>query len=98
MSAVNQPTTAPIQAYSYQNNAAGAALAQTIGGIAGAGLNVATGGTLGFGSALGEAMDMQGLINLQRQVQQETMTYTAHTNILKAHHDARMSAVRNMKS
>lgn len=38
------------------------------------------------------------LMQMQQQIQQESLFFTMHTNISKTEHDARMSAVRNMKA
>ncbi|MCB1744196.1 MAG: hypothetical protein KDK91_27750 [Gammaproteobacteria bacterium] len=38
------------------------------------------------------------LIDKQVEVQRETLAFNLRSNIVKAHHDARMSAVRNMKA
>ena len=38
------------------------------------------------------------LMMLQQEVQRESLFFTMQTNISKTEHDARMSAVRNMKA
>ena len=58
----------------------------------------------GVGSALGGLSGVSGeqllpsLIDKQIAVQRETLAFNLRSNIVKAHHDARMSAVRNMKA
>jgi hypothetical protein len=66
----------------------------TFGGTLGPILGAVTGMT-GMGTSDG-ASQLQ-LLNMQRQIQQEAQFFTTLTNIEKAHHDARMSAVRNIR-
>jgi hypothetical protein len=67
-----------------------------LGGGGGAGIG-------GFGDIAGDltgdpAQDLQKLLQVQIEVQQQTLAFTTQTNILKAQHDANMSAARNVKS
>ncbi len=63
-------------------------LAGALGGVLGGG-----GGILGGTDGIGQ----MELLNLQRQINQEAQIFTTITNVEKSHHDARMSAVRNIR-
>ena len=52
------------------------------------------GGSSGGG---GGASEQMALIREQERIQRETQVFTTLTNISKTEHDARMSAVRNMR-
>jgi len=81
--------------------AGGPLAAQLVGrvnGAAGLGtgtLNGGLGGALGTGDD-GFGLQMQ-LLELQRKIQAETQVFQTLSNTSKAEHDARMSAVRNIR-
>lgn len=56
------------------------------------------GGVLGGLSGASGDQLLPGLIDKQIEVQRETLAFNLRSNIVKAHHDARMAAVRNMKA
>jgi hypothetical protein len=81
-------------------------LASTVGGAGGLGLaplagNIAgaiTGANVGgFGGSSVDGTSFQELLLQQEQIQRETATFTAQTNISKQEHDTLMSAIRNIK-
>ncbi len=75
--------------------AAGGLVSQLLGGALGGG----TLGGLGGGGLMGgtDTANQMALIQLQRQIQQQTQIFETLTNISKAEHDARMSSVRNIR-
>lgn len=57
------------------------------------------GPALGMGTLGGFGVtDPMQLLHMQYAIQQETQAFTTASNITKAHHDANMSAVRNLRS
>jgi hypothetical protein len=65
------------------------------------GLGTILGGAIG-GTALGAAMPTLGgetmqYLQLQRQIQQETLAFETASTVLKVRHDAALHAVQNMK-
>ncbi|MFQ5590785.1 MAG: hypothetical protein ACE5HE_06470 [Phycisphaerae bacterium] len=65
----------------------GGALGGVLGGLGG------TGDLLGGTDGIGQLE----LLNLQRQINREAQIFTTLTNVEKSHHDARMSAIRNVR-
>ena len=75
---------------------------QIAGGTGGLGAGTLGGalGTLGGVDGLLGGTDTMGqleLLNLQRQINMEAQIFTTMTNVEKSHHDARMSAIRNIR-
>jgi hypothetical protein len=68
---------------------AGSLISGIVGGAGGAGV------TGGVGSGLGN--ETTQFLQLQRQMQLETRAFETASTVLKARHDAAMSAVRNIK-
>lgn len=66
-------------------------------GIGNAG-GLLSGQSLGGTGTGGGTNDQMALIEMQRKIQQETQIFTTYTNVLKSDHDAKMSAVRNMRT
>ena len=80
--------------------AGGPGAGNLVGQLMGGGLGTGTlGGFGGLGGAGGstEFNEQLQLLQLQRQVQRQSQIFETMTNIAKAEHDRRMSAVRNMR-
>jgi len=92
-----QIVVAPRAAQSTQFQVNPAPLISAIAGGVGAAVP-GLGGVLGGLSGMSGDQLLPGLIDKQIEVQRETLAFNLRSNIVKAHHDARMSAVRNMKS
>ncbi len=67
-----------------------------LGGLAGGGAGGAVGGVPGFN--LGNDPSPADLLQLQNQIQRESLVFNAQTNISKTDHETRMSAIRNVKA
>ena len=55
-------------------------------------------GNIGPGFGSGTVADTERLLGLQMQVQRQVQEFTTRTNIAKSEHDAKMSAVRNIRT
>jgi len=53
--------------------------------------------TLGGSGGMGGMSDQLALLREQERIQKETQVFTTLTNVSKSEHDAKMSAVRNMR-
>ena len=78
---------------------AGMAVGNLFGGGLGTGTLGGLGGLGGVGGLAGgtDFQQQLALIQLQRQIQAQTQIFETLSNVSKAEHDARMSAVRNMR-
>jgi hypothetical protein len=76
-------------------------LAGAVGGAQGFGLGGLAGGAVNNilgGGAGGADPSLPDLLQLQNQIQRESLVFNAQTNISKTDHDTRMSAVRNIRA
>ena len=71
-------------------------LAPLVGGLLGGGGGGNVGGVGGFN--LGNDPSPADLLQLQNQIQRESLVFNAQTNISKTDHETRMSAIRNVKA
>ncbi|HSI32801.1 MAG: hypothetical protein ACAI43_25405 [Phycisphaerae bacterium] len=76
-------------------------LAGTVAGAQGFGLGGLAGNLLGGGGAGGLGggdPSTADLLQMQNQIQRESLVFNAQTNISKTDHDTRMAAVRNIRA
>jgi hypothetical protein len=72
-------------------------LAGAVGGAQTFGLGGLAGNLLGGGAGGGDPSTAE-LLQMQNQIQRESLVFNAQTNISKTDHDTRMSAVRNIRA
>jgi hypothetical protein len=80
-----------------QTGGAGPLIGKIAGSLAGGGLGGAgLGGGLGGGPLDGS--ELTNLLQLQNEIQRQSLVFNAQTNISKTDHETRMSAVRNIRA